>query len=181
MSPAGTPAAGPAAVEAGFSLGSNLGDRLGFLRAARDRLAAVPGARLVAQSPVYETDPVGVKPEYRDLKYLNAVVVIAAPMDAPAWLGALSAIELDLGRRRGDDRYAPRTIDIDLVYHGDAAVEGGGLVVPHPRWAQRLFVVRPLADVRPALVLPGNGRSVGDTVAALAGSPEKVWLFADAW
>ena len=67
-----------AAVEAGFSLGSNLGDRLGYLRAARDRLAAVPGARLAAQSPVYETEPVGVKPEHRHLKYLNAVVIVAA-------------------------------------------------------------------------------------------------------
>lgn len=170
-----------AVVEAGFSLGSNLGDRLGYLRAARDRLAAVPGARLAAQSPVYETEPVGVKPEHRHLKYLNAVVIVAADLDAAGWLERLDAIERELGRVRTDDRYAPRTADIDLIYHGDSAVDGGGLVVPHPRWMQRRFVVQPLADVRPALVLPGAGRSVREVLAALTDAPESVGLFAREW
>ena len=177
------PAGGPRrpAVEAGFSLGSNLGDRLGYLRAARDRLAAAPGARLAAQSPVYETEPVGVKPEFRHLKYLNAVVIVVSDLDAAAWLERLDAIERDLGRVRTDDRFAPRTADIDLIYRGDSAIDGGGLVVPHPRWMQRRFVVQPLADVRPGLVLPGAGRSVREVLAALTDAPESVGLFAREW
>jgi 2-amino-4-hydroxy-6-hydroxymethyldihydropteridine diphosphokinase len=154
-------------VEAGFSLGSNLGDRLSILRAARDALVAVPGVRLAAQSPVYETEPVGVKDEHRALKYLNAVVVVASPLNAHAWLAALSRIEASLGRVRGPDRYAPRTIDIDLLYCGDAWIESGGLTVPHPRWAQRRFVVQPLADIRPALRLPGTPGTVAGILATL--------------
>jgi len=167
--------------EAGFSLGSNLGDRLAFLSGARDALAAVPGARLAAQSPVYETEPVGVKDEHRALKYLNAVVVVAAPLDARAWLAALSRIETALGRVRGPDRYAPRTIDVDLLYCGDEWIDRGGLSVPHPRWAQRRFVVQPLADVRPALRLPGAPGTVAAILATLEDPASDLRLFAAEW
>lgn len=168
-------------IEAGFSLGSNLGDRLALLQAARDHLAATPGARLVAQSPVYETDPVGVRPEYAHLKYLNAVVVLAGELDARAWLRRAAEIEDALGRVRTEDRYAPRTMDVDLLYCGAEHFDDGGLVVPHPRWARRLFVVQPLADVRPNLRLPGDTRTVREHLAELVASPEKVVLFASAW
>ncbi len=167
--------------EAGFCLGSNLGDRLALLRAARDRLAATPGATLLAQSPVYETDPVGVRPEHAHLKYLNAVVILAADLDARAWLRRAGAIEAELGRVRTEDRFAPRTMDIDLLYRGEDRFDGGGLTVPHPRWARRLFVVRPLADVRPDLRLPDDPRPVREHLAGLAVSPENVVLFAAAW
>ena len=168
-------------VEAGFCLGSNLGDRLALLREARDRLAATPGATLVAQSPVYETDPVGVRPEYARLKYLNAVVLLAADLDARAWLRRAADIETELGRVRTEDRFAPRTMDVDLLYHGEDRMDDGGLTVPHPRWARRLFVVRPLADVRPDLRMPGDPLTVRERLAALAAAPEKVVLFAASW
>jgi len=167
--------------EAGFCLGSNLGDRLALLSAARDRLAATPGAALVAQSPVYETDPVGVRPEHARLKYLNAVVVLAADLDARAWLRRAAEIETELGRVRTEDRFAPRTMDVDLLYRGDDRFDDGGLTVPHPRWARRLFVVRPLADVRPDLRMPGDPRTVREHLAALSAVPEKVVLFAASW
>lgn len=167
--------------EVGFCLGSNLGDRLARLRVARDRLAATAGAALLAQSAVYETEPVGVRPEYRHLDYLNAVVILAADLDARQWLERIRAIEAELGRVRTADRYAPRTIDIDLLYRGADCFDDGDLTVPHPRWMERLFVVRPLADVRPDLRLPGAPRSVGEQLAALAGAAEKVRLFAAAW
>ncbi len=168
-------------MEAGFSLGSNLGDRLAFLRSARDALAAVPGVRLAAQSPVYETEPVGVKPEHRALKYLNSVVIVAGTLDARAWLAELARIETALGRVRGPDRYAPRTIDIDLLYCGDEWIDRGGLTVPHPRWAKRRFVVQPLADIRPALRLPGTPGTVADILATLEEPASDLRVFADNW
>ncbi len=171
----------PVAIESGFSLGSNLGDRLAWLRVARDALAAAPGARILAQSPVYETEPVGVKPEHRGLKYLNAVVIVGGPFAARAWMDELARIEAALGRVRGPDRYAPRTIDIDLLYCGDAWIDGGGLTVPHPRWSQRRFVVQPLADVRPALRLPGAAASVTEILGCLTEPASDLRMFAREW
>lgn len=167
--------------EAGFSLGSNLGDRLALLRAARDRLAALPGARLVAQSPVYETAPVGVRPEYEHLWFLNAVIVVEAERDAAAWMPEIARIEAELGRVRTEDRYAPRPIDIDLIYCGTDFVDAGGIQVPHPRWMQRAFVVRPLADVRPHLRLAGASATVSGLLRSLGDAAEKVRLFAQTW
>ena len=168
--------------EAGFCLGSNLGDRLALLQAARDQLAATPGARLLAQSAVYETDPVGVKPQYAHLKYLNAVVILEANLTAADWLRRAQTIETELGRVRTDDRYAPRTMDIDLLYRGMDSIEDGGIVVPHPRWWQRRFVLRPLCDVRPELRLPGCALSVQEHWERLAHTRgEEVRLFTARW
>lgn len=147
-------------MELGFSLGSNLGDRLAYLRDARQALLAFPGTGLLAQSPVYETEPVGVKPEYAEMPYLNAVLVVESEDPAQVWLERLGQIETALGRVRTGDRFAPRTIDIDILYAGDEVIDSGGLVVPHPRWATRRFVLQPLADLRPQLVLPGSGQCV---------------------
>lgn len=165
-----SPAAG-ARVESGFSLGSNLGDRMGYLREAIRRLASTPGAELRACAPVYETEPVGVRPEYAELKYLNTVAIIASPLAPAEWLRRIAEIEGALGRVRTDDRYAPRTLDIDLIYHGAEMLGGRGVIVPHPRWAERVFVVRPLADVRPDLVLPGAGRTVREILEGLESAP----------
>ena len=74
-----------------------------------------------------------------------------------------------MGRHRGLDRFAPRAIDIDIIYVGDVHIESGGLVVPHPRWMERRFVVQPLADVRPDLFLPGAGRVVREVLGQLKG------------
>lgn len=180
MTPEATlPLAARARVESGFSLGSNLGDRMGHLRDAIHRLASTPGAELRACAPVYETEPVGVKPEYADLKYLNTVVIIASPLTPAEWLRRIAEIEGALGRVRTEDRYAPRTLDIDLIYHGAEMIGGRGITVPHPRWAEREFVVRPLADVRPDLVLPGAGRTVGDILRDLeSASGPKVRMMA---
>ena len=167
--------------ELGVGFGSNLGDRLALLSEAMRRLVAEPGWRLLTRSPVYETDPVGVKPEHRHLAYLNAVAIFEAADTAKQCLDVLARVEADLGRVRSDDRYAPRTIDLDLLYHGANVVESRALVVPHPRWATRLFVVQPLADVRPDLVLPGSGRRVREVLESLRDSREGVRLFAQTW
>jgi len=167
--------------EAAFSLGSNLGDRLTHLQEARNRLCAFPGVRLAAQSSVYETDPIGVRPEYEELKYLNVVLVFNAPLGAEAWHALSSEVETALGRVRTEDRYAPRTIDIDLLYCDQEQLDTASLHVPHPQWSRRLFVVQPLAEVRPNLLLPGATCPVSTLLPGLKTGKEKVAVYARIW
>jgi len=154
-------------METGLSLGSNLGDRLANLRAARERLLALPGVRLLAAAPVYETEPVGVKPEFRHLAFLNTVLILEGDLSPVEWRRTTARIEDELGRVRSADKFAPRTLDIDVLYVGDCCVDDGGLVIPHPRWMLRRFVLQPLADVRPELVLPGAALTVFQTLENL--------------
>jgi 2-amino-4-hydroxy-6-hydroxymethyldihydropteridine diphosphokinase len=166
-------------MEIGLSLGSNLGDRLANLAEATRRILALPGVRRLAASPVYETDPVGVQPQYRHLAYLNAVLIVASDTPVETLAESLRGIEHDLGRRRGADRNAPRPIDIDILYAGQEQRATAALEIPHPRWAQRRFVVQPLADVRPGLVLPGSDRTIAQILAGLT-DPGRVTRVADA-
>jgi 2-amino-4-hydroxy-6-hydroxymethyldihydropteridine diphosphokinase len=154
-------------VEVGLSLGSNIGDRLANLSEAKRRILAQVGVALLAKSPVYETEPVGVKPEYRDMPFLNAILVIESPCAEHECLHQLKKIEDALGRRRGLDPFAPRPIDIDIVYAGTRRIASGGLVLPHPHWSERRFVVEPLADVRPDLILPGTDHTVAEVLRGL--------------
>jgi 2-amino-4-hydroxy-6-hydroxymethyldihydropteridine diphosphokinase len=154
-------------VEVGLSLGTNVGDRLANLTEAKRRILDHTGVRLVAQSPVYETEPVGVKPEFRHLSFLNAILIVDSPCTVHECLNQLREIENDMGRRRGLDRFAPRPIDIDMIYAGTERIESGGLVLPHPHWSERRFVVQPLADVRPDLQLPGCDRTVAQILESL--------------
>jgi 2-amino-4-hydroxy-6-hydroxymethyldihydropteridine diphosphokinase len=147
-------------MELGFSLGGNLGDRLAYMQAARDALIAVEGSAFLSQSPIYETSPVGVRAVYKELLYYNAVVVLSSPLSMDQWALELARIEEQLGRERTEDKNAPRTIDVDLIYADDLFIDSGGLIVPHPRWASRRFVLQPLADVRPDLRLPGESEPV---------------------
>lgn len=166
-------------MEIGFSLGSNLGDRIAHLRTAKRHLLDVPGTRWLAQSRLFETEPVGVQPAYADLKFINAVLIVDTPHTAEYWLSKLHAIEHAMGRQRGADRNAPRAIDVDILFAGTDCIDSGGLVVPHPRWAQRRFVVAPLAEVRPDLILPGAGQTVAAILADLQG--EAVTPLAEEW
>ena len=167
-------------METAFSLGSNLGDRLENLQAARSAMLAISNTVLVAQSPVYETEPVGVRPEHQDKLYLNCVLVIEAPLSPEAWLWETRRIETALGRRREADRNAPRRLDIDLLYSGSEQRHSTDLELPHPRWAQRRFVVQPLADCRPHVVLPGSELSVAACLKALPDT-EAVSVFCIDW
>jgi 2-amino-4-hydroxy-6-hydroxymethyldihydropteridine diphosphokinase len=166
--------------EQGLSLGSNLGDRLENLRVARARIARLPDVTVVASSSVYETEPVGVRPEYHDRPFLNAVVVVASAADPRALARELHAIEDAMGRRRSEDRNAPRVIDIDVIYVDNARIDEAELVVPHERWFERRFVVQPLCDLRPNLVIPGQAGTVRDVLLSLSQSSEVV-EFATDW
>jgi 2-amino-4-hydroxy-6-hydroxymethyldihydropteridine diphosphokinase len=146
--------------DAVLALGSNLGDRLAMLQGGVDALA--DAGRVVAVSPVYETDPVG-GPEQPD--FLNAVVIVDTDLDAAALLGVAHAIEARFARIR-DVHWGPRTLDVDLIALGDEVVERPDLVVPHPRAAERAFVLLPWSVVDREATLP-VGRRVGDLLAEL--------------
>lgn len=155
-------------MEAGLSLGSNEGDRIARLRDARQRLLAIPGITELARSPLYETEPVDVKPEHKDKKFINAVLVVEADLTPREWLAHAQRIEAEMGRvREGRDRNAPRPIDIDLLYLGRHCIDSKTLIVPHPLWAKRKFVLRPLADIRPDKILPGVQHTVKQILDAL--------------
>ena len=168
--------------EAGIGLGSNLGDRLANLRAARERLEALPGVRLLGKSSVYETEPVGVPAAFAALDFLNAVALFEVSLPLEDWSDAVHGIEDALLRRRTGVRNAPRTIDLDLLYFGDVVADEPHLHLPHPQCTSRRFVCRPLAELRPDLVLPGENRTIAAILATLPRQP-KVAHFApsSAW
>jgi 2-amino-4-hydroxy-6-hydroxymethyldihydropteridine diphosphokinase len=147
-----------------IALGSNLGDRERHLSSAIAGLRALRGVRDVVASRVYETDPVGPG-EQRP--YLNAVARLRTRLTPRALLDALLAIERSEGRERGAVRNAPRTLDLDLLVYGEREIDEPGLVVPHPRIAQRPFVLEPLCELAPDLVIPGARAPVAALAAAV--------------
>jgi len=132
-----------------LGLGSNLGDRLAHLQFALDGLAARAGM-VVAVSAVYETQPMG-GPAQPD--YLNAVVALDTALDARGLLELAQGLEVEAGRDRDGERWGPRPLDIDILMVGDERVAEDDLIVPHPRLHQRGFVLAPLADVAPGVVV----------------------------
>lgn len=164
-------------VQIGFSLGSNLGEKVANIRKAAALILAQEDAELVAKSSLYETEPVDVKPEFSHLKFLNSVMVIRTTLDARTWLDRIGDVEYTLGRRREeDDKNAPREVDVDIIFVGDQLIGSGGLIVPHPRWAERRFVVQPLAEIQPARILPGMDRTVAEILADLPDAGDLIRL-----
>lgn len=141
-----------------LSVGSNVGDRQGYLQSAVDALRSL----LVAVSPVYQTEPVGTG-EQED--YLNAVLIADADLDPRGWLEQAQAIEAAAGRER-PARWAPRTLDVDLITVGNVVSADPDLTLPHPRARERAFVLVPWLDLEPDAVLPGCG-AVRDVLAWL--------------
>jgi 2-amino-4-hydroxy-6-hydroxymethyldihydropteridine diphosphokinase len=134
-------------VTAHIALGANLGEPAQALRDALNALEIEPGIRLVRASSLYRTAPL----DAGGPDYLNAVAEVATTLTAPALLDALQAIEQQAGRER-PYRNAPRTLDLDLLWFGDARIDSARLTVPHPRMNERAFVLVPLAEIAPALV-----------------------------
>ena len=129
-------------------LGANLGDREATIRRALELLGAVRVSTLI------ETEPWGYAEQPR---FVNAVAELETDEQPRALLERLLAIERELGRTREGPRYGPRTIDLDLLLYGDEQLNEPGLVVPHPRLHERAFVLEPLAELAPDLVVPGRG------------------------
>lgn len=137
-----------------IGIGSNLGERDVTIRDALELLAADPELEVEAVSSIRETDPVGVVDQPR---FLNAAIRLATELAPGPLLERLLAVEQQLGRVRTGERYGPRTIDLDLLLYGDEIIDEPGLRVPHPRLAERRFVLEPLAELDPGLVVPGLG------------------------
>lgn len=150
-----------APVIAYVALGTNLGDRHAHLDAAFAALDALPGARLLARSARYETAPLGPAGQQ---DYLNAAAKLSTVLAPHALLDACLAIELARGRVRRE-RWGPRTLDLDLLLHGDLSLHDERLTLPHPAMLGRAFVLAPLCDLAPDLVV--GGRSLAQHLALL--------------
>jgi 2-amino-4-hydroxy-6-hydroxymethyldihydropteridine diphosphokinase len=144
-----------------FSLGSNVGDREAHLAEAVRRLDAI---RI---SPIYETEPVDCAPQ---AWFLNMVVEAETALFPMQLLSHIGRIERDMGRVRVTPR-GPRTIDIDILFYGRAIIRTARLEIPHPRMAERRFVLAPLADLVPDLRHPVSGRKVREMLDALPDKP----------
>ena len=157
-----------------LALGGNLGDRLESLQSALDALHDAPGIQPLSVSPVYETAPFGGAPDSPDAKdisdqpaYLNAVALVGTDLTPHQLLIRTQAIEEALHRVRGE-RWAARTIDVDIIVYDDLELADEDLIVPHVRAHERTFVLRPWYDIQPDAVIPGRGA----IAALLAGLPQ---------
>lgn len=152
-------------VIAAVGLGGNVGDVRHALASAIEALAALPGTRLLRASQSYRTPAWGVTAQP---DFINAAVTLETTLAPRELLDALLAIERQHGRERAEDgsRWGPRTLDLDLLVHGDAVIDAPGLVVPHPQLHLRAFVLVPLAEIAPDMRVPGLG-SVGVMLAGI--------------
>jgi len=146
-----------AEVTAFVALGANLGDAAQALRDALTALGDTPGIRVVRASSLYRTAPI----QSTGPDYVNAVAQVSTTLNAMALLDALQTIEIGAGRQR-PYRNAPRTLDLDLLLYGSARIDSSRLTVPHPRMAQRAFVMVPLAEIAPVLVGTGQLIALAD-------------------
>jgi len=136
-------------------LGANLGDREATIRRAVELLAERVGIEVLAVSALRETDPVGLEDQPR---FMNGAAVLETTLGPRALLETLLEVERVLGRTRDGPRFGPRAIDLDLLLYDDETVDEPGLTVPHPRLHERRFALEPLAELDPALAIPGRGR-----------------------
>lgn len=150
-------------IPAYVGLGSNLQDPPRQVRAALAALAKLPATRLVCQSALYGSRPMG---PVAQADFCNAAAGLLTQLDADALLAALRALEVTLGREPARERWGPRVIDLDLLVYGNERRSSATLTLPHPGIAERSFVLRPLSEFAPELVVPGVGR-VADLAAKL--------------
>jgi 2-amino-4-hydroxy-6-hydroxymethyldihydropteridine diphosphokinase len=164
----------------GIALGSNLGDRLRNLQAAMQEIMRVtPRTQLRAVAPLYETDPVDCPAGSQT--FLNTVVEIDAHVAPLVLLQELRRIEVLAGRPSIHEHHAPRTLDLDLLYADNMVLSHPDLTLPHPRLHERRFVLQPLADIRPALILPGQTESVLGLLNGLDSPEPPLRLLAREW
>ena len=142
-------------VPAYVALGSNLDDPREQVERAMAALAGLPDTRLVLRSSLYRTRPFG---PVEQPDFVNAAAGLLTRLDPAELLAQLKALEAQLGRERPVVRWGPRRIDLDLLVHGGARIVEPGLEVPHPGIPERAFVLVPLAEIAPELVVPGRGR-----------------------
>ncbi|HVC44185.1 MAG TPA: 2-amino-4-hydroxy-6-hydroxymethyldihydropteridine diphosphokinase [Candidatus Binataceae bacterium] len=161
-----------------IGIGTNLGDRAVNYREAIVRVASLPGTRIVRQSSIYETEPVG------EIKgpFLNGVVEIETELPADTLMRRLLSIERTMGRKRAPGRrptahpaHQPRAIDLDMLFFNHETVATRALTLPHPRLHERRFVLAPMAELAPTLIHPKLNVTISDLLASLK-SPYRVSL-----
>jgi len=151
-------------VRAYVGLGANLGDREATIRRAVALLDGVAGVTVTSVSNLHETEPWGPVEQPR---YLNGALAVETGLGPRGLLGTLLDVEHQLGRaREREERWGPRTIDLDLLLYGELVLDEPGLAVPHPRLHERRFVLEPLAELAPDAVVPGRG-AVAELLRAL--------------
>ena len=151
-------------MRASVGVGAHLGAREATIRRASEQLAAPPGVDVVGVSALRETEPWG---PVEQPPYLNGAVALETDLEPRELLDVLLGVERRMGRDRATEvRWGPRTLDLDLLVLGDLVRDEPGLTVPHPRLHERRFALEPLADIEPALVVPGRG-TVAELLAAL--------------
>jgi len=138
-----------------IALGANLGNPAATLNDAIDALVCLRGSVFLAMSSLYRTAPVGLK---RQPDFINAVVAVKTHLTPREMLDELFALEARFGRERSIQN-APRTLDLDLLLHGDTVQSDPGLTLPHPRMHERAFVLAPLLEIAPDVAIPGRGRA----------------------
>lgn len=148
-----------------IGLGTNVGDRELTLLAAVAELGKLPATRVTALSRFYETEPVGGVPQEN---FYNAAACIVTALPPAELLEQLKRVEVEVFHRVPSGRWGPRSMDLDLLLYGDLVLDGAALTIPHPRLAERRFVLQPLADIAPSLVHPVLGRSISALLASLA-------------
>ncbi len=162
-----------------IALGSNLGDRAAHMAAGRDFAFSLhAGNDAPLCSGLYETDPVDCAPD--TAPFLNAVLEIESQDDAGDLLRRLRGFEAAAGRAGARGKNSPRPIDLDLLYMQELRNDSPSLQLPHPRMTSRRFVLQPLADIRPHLVLPGQNLTVAALLSLLPAAPA-VRLVARTW
>jgi 2-amino-4-hydroxy-6-hydroxymethyldihydropteridine diphosphokinase len=140
-----------------LGLGSNLGDRVANIEKAYELIAERAIGTLLRKSPFYETAPIGCD---SPLKFVNAVVEIMTDIAPIELLSKLREVEYELGRKRTSDKNSPRTIDIDILLYDFIVINEAELTIPHPELLKRLFVIKPIVDIKPDLLHPVAQKSV---------------------
>lgn len=147
-----------------IGLGANLGDReLALLRAVAE-LGKLPGTRITAISPFYETEPVGVTDQPN---FYNAAARLATALPPLELLDSLKRIEVDVFGRKPSGKWGPRSMDLDILVYGDLVLSEERLTVPHPRLHERRFALQPLCDIAPDLRHPVRNKTMAELLAAL--------------
>lgn len=150
----------------GIALGSNLGDRMANLNEAIRLIGEIAlKNEPFLKAPIYQTEPLHCPPDSPN--FLNTVVEFSFDDSAEKLLELTREIEKSMGRKANPQRNAPRVIDVDILYLGEERCNTPNLILPHPRLHERRFVLQPLADIRPDLVLPGHSKCIASLLEEL--------------
>ena len=148
-------------VDAYLSFGSNIAPRFEILQCGIEALHSLPDSGVELLSSIYETEAVS---PYSQADYLNCVAHIKTELTPEALLTSCREIEFSNGRPVSRNKSAPRTLDVDIIFYGDRIINSGKLIVPHARYADRRFVLEPLAEIAPDYICPDTGTSVAHTL-----------------